>query len=488
MAQTFNTLSASTLAWALLLAGCSSVGPDYRAPDQALAAHWRNAGEAGRPAAPAALGRWWQQFGDARLNTLIDTALADNPGLLSAQARLRQARARRGLQAVQDLPQLDGGLSAARQGSHGELSSGSTHSFNASLDASWEIDLFGGQRRALEAAEANLAASQADLDATRVSLVAEIASNYFSLRSNQTRLAVARASLESREKTLQLTRWRHEARLVTPLEVNQAQSSLEQVRASIPLLQQNIEALRLALAVLLGRDVQALDALLPETPAALPDTPAALPDTPAQLAAGIPADTLRQRPDVRAAERRLAAQTAQIGVAEAARYPAFKLSGQIGIEALTPAGLLRADTLSNSVLGSLGAPLLDAGRLRRTVDIQTALRDEALQTYRSSVLQALADVEKALSAWRLGQQRLRYLQGAAGSAGEAARLALIRYQAGSIDLLSVLDTQRTQLSQDDALASARGEQLLNVVQLYKALGGGWQSEPGTPPTPATAQP
>ncbi len=481
MAQTFNTLFAPALAWALLLAGCSSVGPDYRAPDQALAAHWRNAGEAGRQAAPAALGRWWQQFGDARLNTLIDSALADNPGLLSAQARLRQARARRGLQAVQDLPQLDGGLSAARQGSHGELSSGSTHSFNASIDASWEIDLFGGQRRALEAAEANLAASQADLNATRVSLVAEIASDYFSLRSNQARLAVARASLESREKTLQLTRWRHEARLVTPLEVNQAQSSLEQVRASIPLLQQNIEALRLALTVLLGRDAQALDALLPETPAALPDTPA-------QLAAGIPADTLRQRPDVRAAERRLAAQTAQIGVAEAARYPAFKLSGQIGIEALTPAGLLRGDTLSNSVLGSLGAPLLDAGRIRRTVDIQTALRDEALQTYRSSVLQALADVEKALSAWRLGQQRLSYLQGAAGSAGEAARLALIRYQAGSIDLLSVLDTQRTQLSQDDALASARGEQLLNVVQLYKALGGGWQSEPGTPPTPATAQP
>jgi outer membrane protein, multidrug efflux system len=477
MAQMFKNLSAPALTWTLLLAGCSSVGPDYRAPEQAIAARWRNAGEADSQTAPAALGHWWQQFGDARLNALIDTALADNPGLLGAQARLREARARRGLQAVQDLPQLDGGLSAARQGSQGERSSGSSHSYNASLDASWEIDLFGGQRRALEAAEANLAASQADLDAARVSLVAEIASNYFSLRSTEARLAVANANLASRTQTLQLTRWRQEARLLSALELNQAQSSLEQVRAAIPALQQSIEQLRLALAVLLGRDRHALDALLPGSPAALPPLPA-------QLASGIPADTLRQRPDVRAAERRLAAQSAQIGVAEAARYPTLRLSGQIGIDALSPAGLLRADTISNSLLGSLTAPVFDAGRIRRTIDIQTALRDQALQSYRSTVLQALADVEKALSAWRLGLQRLQSQQLAADSAREAARLALIRYQAGSIDLLTLLDTQRSALTQDDVLASARGDQLASVVQLYKALGGGWQSTPAEPNTSA----
>ena len=462
----------------LTLSACASVGPDYHRPELSTPVSWQNAPvvpAAAAQADPARLARWWAQLGDPALDKLIETALGNSPTMQTAQARLREARARRNLQAVQDAPNVSASTSASRTSTrdrtNGNNSDASAHQLSAALDASWEIDIFGGQRRALESANATLAATEADLNATRVSLAAEVATDYIALRTDEGRLSVARSNLASRQQTLQLTQWRGEARLVSGLDINQARSSVEQTRATIPALQRSIEEDKLTLALLLGLQRQDMDALLPA---------GSLPSLPDSVAIGIPADTLRQRPDVAAAERRLAAQTAQIGVAKAARYPSLKLSGSIGVDALSLAGLLRADTITSSVLAGLSAPIFDAGRITQNIEIQSAVQDQTLVAYRNSVNQALNDVEKALNAWVRSSERLQILQVAADTAREAARLASIRFQAGQTDLLTQLDTQRTQLTQEDALASARGDRTNALIQLYKALGGGWEGiQPGT---------
>ncbi|MDB5815285.1 MAG: transporter [Rhodocyclales bacterium] len=464
-----------TLLLLSILAACASVGPDYKRPDSAAPTDWHN-GSVTPEANTAGLIQWWAQLGDRTLDKLVEAALASSPDIQTARARLREARARRGLQAVQDAPSISANGSASRNSTRGnDPLSGSTHDFSAGLDASWEIDIFGGQRRALESANATLAASEADLDATRVSLAAEVATDYINLRTDEVRLDVARANLSSREQTLQLTQWRSEARLVSGLEINQARSSVEQTRASIPSLQRSIEEDKLALALLLGLTRQEIDALLP-TGNQIGDPSAVLDRLPTNIAVGIPADTLRQRPDVTAAERRLAAQTAQIGVAQAQRYPILNLSGSIGVDALSIAGLLRADSITRNLAASITAPVFDAGRITQNIEIQSALLDQAFVAYRQTINQALNDVEKALNAWVRSSERLLIQQVATDTAREAARLATIRFQAGQTDLLTQLDTQRTQLAQEDSLASARGDRANALVQLYKALGGGWQTD------------
>jgi NodT family efflux transporter outer membrane factor (OMF) lipoprotein len=449
----------------LAIAGCASVGLDYQRPESDTPTNWQNATAATSQAEAARLAQWWTQLGDPTLDKLIETALANSPSMQTAQARLREARARRNLQSLQDAPNVSGGLSASRNGTHGDNGDVSAHNLSASLDASWEIDIFGGQRRALEAADASLAATAADLNATRVSLAAEVATDYIALRTDQVRLAVARANLVSRDQTTQLTQWRNQARLVSGLEVNQARSNAEQTRSTVPALVRAIEDDKLTLALLLGLSRTAVEPLLPD---------GSLPTPPATIAVGIPADTLRQRPDVMAAERRLAAQTAQIGVAEAARYPSLKLSGSIGAEALSIGGLLRGDIITSSIVGGLAAPIFDAGRITQNIEIQNAVQEQTLVAYRQTVNQALNDVEKALNAWVRSSERLQILQVAVDTAREAARLATIRFQAGQTDLLTQLDTQRTQLTQEELLAGAQGDRANTLIQLYKALGGGWE--------------
>lgn len=449
----------------LAIAGCASVGPDYQRPASDTPTTWQNANTATSQTDAARLTQWWTQLGDPALDKLIETALANSPSMQTAQARLREARARRNLQSLQDAPNVSGGLSASRNSTRGDNVDVSSHNLSASLDASWEIDIFGGQRRALEAADASLAATAADLNATRVSLAAEVATDYIALRTDQVRLAVARANLVSRDQTTQLTEWRNQARLVSGLEVNQARSNAEQTRSTVPALVRAIEDDKLTLALLLGLSRKDVEALLPD---------GSLPTPPATIAVGIPADTLRQRPDVLAAERRLAAQTAQIGVAEAARYPSLKLSGSIGAEALSIAGLLRGDIITSSIAGGLAAPIFDAGRITQNIEIQSAIQEQTLIAYRQTVNQALNDVEKALNAWVRSSERLQILQVAVDTAREAARLATIRFQAGQTDLLTQLDTQRTQLTQEELLAGAQGDRANTLIQLYKALGGGWE--------------
>jgi multidrug efflux system outer membrane protein len=450
---------------ALLLAGCMTVGPDYQEPALPLPAAWS------APVSPERedLSRWWERLEDPLLVRLVVEALQASPDLRSAQARLREARARRELAGAQRAPGVDAGASASTS-RRSDADSTSTL-YRAGFDASWEIDVFGGKRRALEAAEADLQSAAASLDATRVSLAAELARNYVEMRAFQLRLAIARSNLAGQSETLQLTEWRAQAGQVSSLDVEQARANREQTRAQLPSLETSLAAARHRLAVLLGLPPAALQERLAE--------PVSIPRAPAQLAAGIPADVLRQRPDVRAAERSLAAETARIGQAEAARFPGFTLSGSIGLEAMSLDALTGGATRTRALAAGLSAPLFDGGRLRQQVEIQRAVRERALIAYESAVLTALEEVENALVAFGNSGARRAALAEAVTAARNAALLARHRYHAGLIDFQTVLDTERTVLSIEDSHAASEADGVLALIQLYKALGGGWT--PGSAP-------
>lgn len=365
-------------------------------------------------------------------------------------------------------PSLNAKGNASRSKGSKETGAGATsNQFSAGLDASWELDLFGGLRSAAEASDASLRASIESLRDTRVTLLAEIAQGYIDYRSLQARLLVARDNLKSQEETLAITRWRQQAGLVTDLDVAQARTSAEQARAAIPALENSLESTRNTLAVLAG--------LSPAKVAAVLEKSGGIPQSSTAHAIGIPAETLRQRPDVRAAEQQLLAKVALVNKAEAARYPSLTLSGSIGLEALRAGRLFSADAVAGSLAAGLTAPIFDAGRIRQNIAIQTAQQEQALATYEKTILQALADVENALVALDKTRERETSLLAASRASNEALTLARARYQAGLIDFLPLLEAQRTQLSTDDSRLSAAGERAKALVQLYKALGGGWTS-------------
>ncbi len=465
----------ASLAALMVLAGCA-VGPDYRASPPAVPAQWSAATEA-RALDTAVLAHWWRQFHDPLLDALVTDALAANLDLATARAQLREARARRGLAGAQLGPTLDASLSGSSSTSSERSGSGATRElYSAGFDASWEPDVFGGLRRGVEAATADVGASTESLRDTRVSLAAEVVRNYVDLRTAERRLAVTEASVAARSETYELTQWRLQAGLVSALDVAQARTDLESARAAIPTFRTAVTEAHNRLAVLLGRSPGELQARLTAT--------AAVPLAGTAAAAGIPADVLRMRPDVRAAERRLAAQTARLGQAEAARYPSFRLSGSIGLEALTFSGLGDSGADTRSLLGSVTAPIFHSGRIVANIEIQNALLEQARLAYEAAVLTALEDVENALVGVANADQRRAQLALAVAAAREAFAIAEHRYATGLADFLSVLDSQRTLLNLEDQLANSTGELAAAQIQLYKALGGGWSPEPE--PTPAAA--
>ena len=454
---------------ALALAGCITVGPDYRVPSTSSPAQWHNVG-ADRSDNPARLGQWWRQLNDPALDALQARALETSPDLRTAFAKIKEARARYSLAEAGAYPTLSAGASAQRSESAGKGST--TETFRVGLDASWEIDLFGGTRRSIEAAAATEAARVEAARDAQVSLVAEVATNYLDLLTQQQRLRIAREYAASQAETEQLTRWRVQAGLLTELELAQASSALEQTRASQPRLESAIEADLNKLAVLCGIPRAEVETLI--------QGERAIPAVPASLGISVPAEVLRQRPDVRAAERSLAAQTANIGAATAELYPTLKLSGAIGLSAAHVNELFRSEAGNNSLLAGLTAPIFDAGRIRRNIAIQNALQEQSLIAYEKTVAQALADVETALAGLAKTRERSASLNRALGSARLAEDIARKRFAAGLIDFASLLETQRSLLSLEDQNLSAQGDQASALVQLYKALGGGWQDEAAPP--------
>ena len=446
---------------ALLLSGCAALGPDYRVPASATPDAWHTAVAASQADDQVTIERWWQQLGDAQLSALIEQALRANPDLLSARAAVQASRALERVATAGRVPSVgaSGASSASRSGD-----ASVSESWTAGFDASWELDVFGGVRRGVEAARADREAASANLANTHASLAAEVALNYVTLRTDQARLAIARRNLATQQETLQLTDWRAQAGLASSVDVEQARTNTEQTRALIPSLQTSIASAANRLAVLTG-----------EVPGTLQTTLAAggLPALPTAIAIEIPAEVLRQRPDVQAAERQLAAETARIGVAEATRYPGFNLTGSIGLEAATFGALGNGASVVRSLAAGVSGVLFDGGALRARVDQQTAVREQSLQNYRSAVLTALEDVENALSALDNSAQRRDALAAASTAARNANLLAADRYRSGLIDFSTVLETERSLLSTEDDLASAEGERLTALIQLYKALGGGW---------------
>ena len=457
----------------LFLTACAAVGPDYTAPTMNLPENW-NQGDLSTvyttaSGAPDNLSHWWQNLGDQLLSSLIAEALQSSPDVQSARAKLREARARYAVATSGYYPTVSASGTASRSESSRETGSGSARElYSAGFDASWELDVFGGTRRSVEASEADLAATEANLHGTQVSLAAEVATNYVQVRSLQTRLNIAKENFASQTETLQLTEWRAQAGLVSRQDVEQARSNREQTRAQIPVLETSLIEAEHRLDILLGQTPGTLRPRLATT--------GKLPAVPKQIALKIPADTLRQRPDVMAAERKLAAETARVGVAEAARYPSFKISGSIGLEALTLSGLGNSGANTSSLLGNITAPVFNAGRLRSQVQVQDAVREQAQVAYEQAVRSALQDVENALVALARNSERTEALAIAAESSANAAQMARQRYTAGLIDFQAVLDTDRSVRSAEDSLAVSRSDSVLALISLYKALGGGWSPQ------------
>ncbi|MEP7283128.1 MAG: efflux transporter outer membrane subunit [Rubrivivax sp.] len=466
--------ASAALAGAVLsLAGCASLQqplPASSTADLTPPAQWSSAAPAAQAAGAgdeAALLAWWRRFDDPLLDAAIDDALAHATDLDAAQARLRQARAQRDLALAGTRPNVGGSGSArvsrAEGGANGQ-------SYGIGVDASWEPDLWGGQAAGVAAADASAQASAATLAATRLAVAAEAALDLLQWRGTLARLTIARASLESQRQTLQIVQWRAEAGLVTQLDVEQARTGLAQTEAQVPALEAAAAQTRHAFETLAGRPPGSWKARFDAAAAA------SQPEAPAALALAMPADVLRQRPDVRAAERQLAAAAARVEQADAARLPSLNLGGSIGLSALRLSRLASGAGVA-TLLASIDLPLFDGGRRVAQVRVQEAARDEAAAAWRASVLGALQDVEDTLVALDGTQAQLASQRTAAAAAQRAADLADQRYRSGLVDFQNVLQTQRTRLAAQDAVASTTAALNALHVRLYKALGGGW--------TPAT---
>ncbi len=469
----------STLVVAAALSGCT-VGPNYTPPKTEEPGAWPEPLEGGLSVGQADLHEWWRGFSDPMLDSLVDRALAGSLDLKEAAARVREARAVRGITAADQFPTVDATASTSysRQsentfGGPGGLPGEKADFYQLGFDATWEVDLFGHVRRAVEAADADVDAAQESQRDARVVLVSEVARNYSEYRSAQARLAIARNNVKTQQETVELTGDRLKAGLSGELEVAQATAQMETTRSLIPALATAQKRAAFRLDVLLG--------LKPGTLAAELDAAAPVPPAPADMPIGLPAELLRRRPDVRHAERSLAAETARVGVAKADLYPRLTLSGSFGLESEDTGNLLKVGSEYWSA-GPLAVrwPVFDAGRVRSAVRAQEARQEQALVNYERSVLQAYEEVANALVSYARVRERRDSLAKAARADQLAVDLANDRWRQGLTDFLNVLDTQRALFVIQDQLAESDAAVTTSLIALYKALGGGW--EDGVPVT------
>ncbi len=455
----------------LALSSCATVGPDYVRPEVSVPDRWNaETGSAltDKSTDAKTLAEWWTTLNDPNLTSLIERAIQGNLDLRKATARVREARARRRIAKAGLFPTLDAAGSAIWSHSSEDKDTDKTSKlYSASFDAVWELDIFGSVRRSVEASQADLEASEEDLRDVLVSLVAEVALNYIEVRTFQEQLAVAEANLSVQNETYQLTLWRYQAGLSDELAVQQARYNLENTRSQIPTLRTGLEEAMNRIAVLLGEQPGKVHEEL--------EKPVPIPTAPLKVPIGVPADLLQRRPDVRRAERELAAQTARVGVATADLYPKLSLSGSMGLEALSLNGLFSAATKTVTGGSLLSWPILRGGSIRQNIEVQSALQEQALIQYETAFLNALEEVENALVAYAKEQNRRETLRAAVEAARKASELAQHKYEAGLTDFNNVLDAQSSLLTFEDQLAQSNGTVTFNLIRLYKALGGGWES-------------
>ncbi|MBJ7442959.1 MAG: efflux transporter outer membrane subunit [Sphingobium sp.] len=469
---------------ALALSACAA-GPDYRAPQPAalgVPAAYDQGG--GAPVSDAELGQWWTRLKDPALSALIDTAVTANLDVVQAQARLRQARESLVQANASFLPQISGSGSGGKNyrsqaggtrtdSSGNVISLGSSNwssSYSANANASWQIDLFGELSRGAEAARADLAASGYDLATVRMTIISELVTNYVQARLAQEQLRVARDSRQVQQDNYDIARWRLQAGLVSSLDEQQARAQLAQTSASIPQIEASLRGSLNRIAVLTGQAPGGATRAL--------ETPAPIPTAATNIATGIPADTLRQRPDVRRAERNLAAATARIGVAQAQLYPSLGISGNIGTTSNAFKDLF--SLITGGVFANVAQTIFDGGRLASQVRAQKAATDGAFAAYKQSVLGALEDVENAMASLTSARLRKAEFATAYDASNNAAILARSQYQAGLTDFQTLSSSESTLLNARNSLAGARSDEILALAQLYNALGGGWQSMESRP--------
>lgn len=464
----------------LLLGGCM-VGPDYRRPEVVSPTAWAEASANGAPTThpsaattrPAELGQWWRSFNDPTLNSLIDRAMASNLDLRQSIARVRQARAARGVVASAFWPGADVSGSYTRSGGRQAGLGNSSHDlYRAGLDAAWELDIFGGVRRDIEASEADIQSAIEDQRDVRVTLAAEVGLDYTDLRGIQRQIEIARNNLAAQQRSAELTRQRNAIGFVSRLDVVNADALVASTGSQIPVLESAERQMIYALSVLLGMEP---GALMEELSAKAP-----IPAAPPVVPIGLPSDLLRRRPDIRRADAQLHAATARIGVATADLFPKFSLTGSVGLQGNKPAALFNWSNRYWSVGPSVSWPLFDAGRIRSNIEVQNALQEQALLAYRATILSAWQDVENALIAYAKEQEHRDALAQAVAANRQAVDLATQLYRQGQTDFLNVLSAQRSLYSSEDALVQSDRTVATNLIALYKALGGGWEEEAQSP--------
>ena len=487
-------LIASVGKWLLLVAaallivnvaGCM-VGPNYRPPAMKIPAHWNDTDaqtkQVARQETKTDLAIWWMAFNDPVLNVIVQEALSSNLDEKIATARIREERAYLASSRGGLLPSigLDGSYTRQRYsantpfGEFPRIVPREENTYEAGFDASWELDVFGGLRRGVEASQAELAASIENSRDVRVTLLAETARNYVAVRALERRLQIARGNLRDENDSLKLTRARFEQGFAPELDVIQARSLLESTQAQVPILETALAQTIHRIGVLLGREPDAMMARLSDM-APIPGI--ADPDAIAvRIPAGLPSDLLRRRPDIRHAEREVAAATARVGVATADLYPKFYITGTAGLESISTSDFILGTSRMWSVGPSMRWPIFEGGRIRAYIEARNAQEEQALLTYQKTVLNALAEVEDALVSYAKERERREALAASAEDFKLSEVLAQERYEEGYANYLDVLEAQRSLYGAQDSLAQSDQQLVGDLIAIYKALGGGWQTD------------
>ncbi|MBI5521549.1 MAG: efflux transporter outer membrane subunit [Desulfarculus sp.] len=478
-----------------LLAGCLKVGPDFSRPDSALTQAWLEAQDTRILAGQPLTKQWWKVFGDPRLESLVLEAYEQNLDLRTAGLRVLEARAQLAVAVGSLYPQTQQisasnaysvpsqrGATAAQPGMRGGATSFWQDS--AGLNLAWELDFWGKYRRGVEGYQAALESQIADYDNALVSLTAQVATSYVTLRTAQRRLAIARGNVAVQREGLKIAEARHRHGATSELDVQQALNVLHSTQATIPDLEKSVRQAGHALSLYLGRPPMAWREL--------EENAGAIPNAPPQVATGIPADLLRRRPDIRKAERDAAAQCARVGVAKADLYPSFSLSGNLGLQASNVGAYGLADIASSQAFTAGFSPTLtwnifNYGQIVNKMRVQDAKLQQALTDYQGKVLSALKDVEDALVSFLRAQDQSVFLGEAAKSARQAVDLSYTQYREGQTYYTTVLVAQQNLLTAEDNLASAQGAIALNLITLFKGLGGGWELREGRDFVPAAVQ-
>ncbi len=486
------------VSFVLLLTGCA-VGPDYIRPDAPEPQKWLEEKDPVIKSEPADFGRWWTVFNDPVLNTLVEMAFQQNLPLRIAGIRILEARAQLGIATGNFYPQSQAGKGTY---TYTDVSKNTANSqrgadfhygnIDLGFDAAWELDFWGKFRRAVESDMGNLEASIASYDDILVTLTAEVARTYIFIRTQEMRLAIARENVKIQEQSLEIAETRFKEGEITELDVQQARALLRDTQATIPRIQAGLRQDKNGLAILLG--------ILPGELKDILEAPKPIPAVPGEVSVGVPSELLRRRPDIRLAERQLAAQSALIGVAKADLYPHFSLFGSIGLRssdsdvtaAGSPGGSSFSDLWDSDSIEFYGGPaftwnIFNYGRIKNRVRVQDARFQQLVVNYQNTVLRAAQEVEDAMVAFLRSQDEVKFLSESVKAATRSVDISMIQYREGLVDYQRVLDTQRFQTQEQDLLTEIRGSVVLNFIAMFKALGGGWQIREGRDFVPEETQ-